>query len=276
MSQPELTTSSNSLSLTQMLSTMQVTSPARLPLNAEASASSSGVAPTNKVVESTELPSSNLDSQLIRGQQTEAATQFFEQLMQQRQELTYEVCRQVCQIILIFEERLWKLWASADSPMKSLEKAEWVDDMDKKLLKHIQKLRKSKKDILTKQEIVVVIAQMSENYFNRIYRDILDEDVPEYLQHIKTLVNYHPLTILYIIAIQTNQVHLAMERMDLPLTNWNTYREKVSNKLNILMNARFKKIEAAICKTTDSWNMEEMQNVKKPFEFAVEITRSSK
>lgn len=203
--------------------------------------------------------------------QTIQAKEYIEGLLAQRTELVYRVGGLIAETILKLEKRLWDLWVD-NSPITSLETIDWKDELDKSLLTKIIVLKKSKRDILSQQEICVIIGSMLENYFNRIYDRILHNEVIPELQPLQKLVDYSSFTLLYIWAHQTANVHLAINRLDLKVRDHNIYKKTIGTQLNILINNRMGAIEQEVRTVENNWSVSTLSG-EKPFKFAVSIER---
>jgi hypothetical protein len=204
--------------------------------------------------------------------QTIQAKEYIEGLLAQRAELVYRFGALIAETILKLEQRLWDLWVDG-SPLTVLESINWKDELDKPLLSKIIVMKKAKKECLSQQEICVIIGNMLENYFNRIYDRILHNEVIEELQPLQKLVDYSSFTLLYIWAHQAANVHLAINRLDLKVKDSNNYKKTIGAQLNILLNNRMKSIEQEIRTVQNNWTVSTLSG-EKPFKFAVTIERA--
>lgn len=196
---------------------------------------------------------------------------YIEGLLSKRTELVYGLGRLVAQTVIKIEKRLWDLW-SEGNPITVLENADWKEDLDKPLLAKIVKLKRARREVLGQQEMVIVIGNMLENYFNNMYDRIVRNEVIEELQSLKALADYSSFTLLYIFAHQTANVHFALNRIDLQLRGKIQYNKSISEQLNVLINNRIGAIEQEVCTVVNNWNVSTLTG-QKPFSFDVSVER---
>ena len=198
--------------------------------------------------------------------------EFFDNIIQKREQLLFGICKLVSSTILLLEERLWHIWNS-DNSINHIVSVSWKGEITEEIVRQIVLLKRRKVDVLEDKKILVLIANMLNSYFNNIYTRIVvnNEEIPE-LQSIKGLFEYSDLTLLSIWAHQTANIHLAIDRIKLRTRTWQSYRSCLGEQLNVLLNCRRAPILNELCNVKTNWNTSNVTNGK-PFQFMISFEK---
>jgi hypothetical protein len=200
-------------------------------------------------------------------------------IAEKRTQMVYEIARLMAKAVSCTETKLWNLWESGTSSgvKEALVAIDWDGAIDKALVKKILKHKKESRELLQKPEVLPIIANILENYFNTMFAKMKAGERIAELESICGIFGFSQTTILNIWANQTAKLHLCFTRMQLDIKSEQRYSRSVKTMLNKMLNSRFTYLESEIQKIGHEWDDDELLKRQgdggKPFEFNVIVEK---